>query len=157
MTLIERSEEDIFNFKEKAKFTFVWRITLVYSIICLFMTIFTYVNNERFFIYYLSVFGLTLIGLVLLKKIKAYRSVAIVILLNVTVIIALSIFTLPESLHIQEAVWMVVIILTAFFALGDRWGIFYLVLNTIFFFIYYNFIFADYAHQMHTITDDELF
>src|SRR5690554_7781477 len=52
---------------------------------------------------------------------------------------------------------MVVIILTAFFTLGNVWGTFFLVVNTLLYAIYYNFLFAGTANLRLTINTDVLF
>lgn len=69
----------------------------------------------------------------------------------------MAIFSVPESLHLQEAMWMVVLILSAFFTLGNAWGTFYLILNTIYYGIYYNYQFAGTAYISLTIREDALF
>jgi two-component sensor histidine kinase len=121
------------------------------------MSTFTFINNNRFFVYYFAAFLINVVGLFFLRTLKAYKEVAIVIYLTIGVIVSVSVFTLPESLHLQEALWMVVVILTSFFTLGNRWGIFYLIVNTVTYFLYYNYIFKANAHLIAEIEVNELF
>jgi two-component sensor histidine kinase len=99
----------------------------------------------------------TLSSLFFLKYLKSYRQVAIVLYFTISIILGLAIFSVPESLHLQESLWMVVLILATFFTLGNAWGSFYLLVNAVFYIIYYNFQFAGTAHLSLTIRPDALF
>ncbi|WP_417264847.1 sensor histidine kinase [Brumimicrobium sp.] len=145
------------DFQEKAKFSFVWRITIVFSLTVSSMALYTFLTEDRFFLFYLTVGIITSSCLVLLHYFKKYKPVVKVLLLTTCVVLNISIYTIPDALHIQEALWMVVIILTAFFTLGNAWGTFYLIVNTILYAIYYNFLFAGTANLRLTITPDVLF
>ncbi|WP_107040217.1 sensor histidine kinase [Brumimicrobium mesophilum] len=145
------------SFQETAKFNFVWRINLVFTIVGFVMMIFTYLIQDRFFKYYVLVFVLTIGSLFFLKYLKTYKLVAKILYLVVSTVLGAAIFSVPESLHLQESLWMVVLILAAFFTLGNVWGCFYLLVNTIFYGIYYNYQFAGTAHISLTIRPDALF
>jgi len=156
MSLLMTPDNILSSFQEKARFNFVWRINFVFTIVGFVMTVFTYIIEDRFFIYYAIVFFITVGSLFFLKYLRSYRQVAKVLYLTISIILGLAIFTVPESLHLQEALWMVVLILSTFFTLGNGWGSFYLLINSIFYGIYYNFQFAGTAHISLTIRPDAL-
>ena len=145
------------SFQETAKFNFVWRINFVFAIVAFIMIIFTYLIEDRFFIYYSIVFILNIGCIFFMRYLKAYKLVAKILFISVSIIIGTAIFSIPESLHLQEALWMTVLILAAFFTLGNIWGSIYLFVNTVFYGIYYNYQFAGTAHISLTIRPDALF
>jgi two-component sensor histidine kinase len=157
MIFLKTPENKFSSFQERAQFIFVWRITVGYTFIGLLMSVFTFIKDNRFLNYYLAAFIISLTGLFLLSSIKAYKEVAIVLYFTIAAILSVAIFTLPDSLHLQEALWMVVVILTSFFTLGNRWGVFYLIVNTILYFFYYNYVFKPNAHFIAEISLNELF
>ncbi|PWH84871.1 sensor histidine kinase [Brumimicrobium oceani] len=157
MSNLKTPDSILYRFQEKAKFNFVWRINIVFTIVGFAMSIFTLLVEDRFFIYYLIFVLTTSTSLFLLKRYGAYHQIARVLYLVVTLVIGIAIFTVPESLHLQEALWMVVLILSAFFTLGNVWGFFYLAVNALFYGVYYNFQFAGTAYLSLTIRPDALF
>ncbi|RYM34063.1 sensor histidine kinase [Brumimicrobium glaciale] len=156
MSLLMTPDNILSSFQEKARFNFVWRINFVFTIVGFVMTVFTYIIEDRFFVYYAIVFFITVGSLFFLKYLRSYRQVAKVLYFTISIVLGLAIFTVPESLHLQEALWMVVLILSTFFTLGNGWGSFYLLINSIFYGIYYNFQFAGTAHISLTIRPDAL-
>lgn len=150
------SSSDLSNFEEKTKFNFIWSINYVFTIVGFIMTVFTYLIDDSFFIFYLIVLFINFFGLFALKYFKIYKVIAHILYFSVTIIMALAIFTVPESLHLQESLWMVVIVLSAFFTLGNLTGIFYLIVNTVFFVIYYNVTFPGTAYLSLTIKPEAL-
>ena len=156
MSLLVTPGSILSTYQEKAKFNFVWRINFFFTIVSFVMSIFTFLIKDRFFIYYVIVFFMTISSLFFLKYLKSYRQVAIVLYFTLSIILGLAIFSVPESLHLQESLWMVVLILATFFTLGNGWGSFYLLVNSIFYVIYYNFQFAGTAHLSLTIRPDAL-
>ncbi|RYM34064.1 hypothetical protein ERX46_08875 [Brumimicrobium glaciale] len=157
MSFFKIPENKFPSFQERAQFVFVWRITIGYAFIGLLLSVFTFIQDNSLFNYYLVAFLISLIGSYLLRSLKAYKEVAIVFYFTLAAIVSFAIFALPEYLHLQEALWMVVIILTSFFTLGNRWGIFYLIVNTIVYFFYYNYVFKPNAHFIAEISSNELF
>src|SRR5690554_4372957 len=63
------------DFQEKAKFSFVWRITSVFTLAVYLMALYTYLMEDRFFLYYLTVGIITGVGLLLLHFFKKYKPV----------------------------------------------------------------------------------
>lgn len=124
MGFFKTPESKFSSFQERAQFVFVWRITLGYTLISLIMSVFTLVTDQRFLGFYLAALAISFSGLYFLNRLKTYKEVAIIIYLSIAAIVSISVFTLPESLLLQESLWMVVIILTSFFTLGNRWGVF---------------------------------
>jgi two-component sensor histidine kinase len=157
MGFFKTPDSKITDFQEKAKFNFVWRITFVFSIVVLMLTVAAFFKDHRFFIFYLLVFLTTFTSLFFLWFSRSYKRVAKVLFLTICIILNLSIFTVPDALHIQEALWMVVLILSAFFTLGNTWGIFYLMINALLYGIYYNFLFSETANLRLIIEPELLF
>lgn len=50
-------------------------------------------------------------------------------LIGPTIIIIIAVTTVPNAIHLIEALWMMVVILAAFFTLGRAWGISFLLVN----------------------------
>src|SRR5690554_6657076 len=90
------------DFQEKAKSSFVWRITIVFSLTVPSMALYTYLTEDRFFLFYLTVGVITSSCLVLLHYFKKYKPVVKVLLLTTCVVLNISIYTIPAALHIQE-------------------------------------------------------
>src|SRR5690554_269092 len=145
------------SFQERAKFNFVWRITLVFTLVVFIITTIGFFANDKFFFYYLAVLLMTTASLYFIARLRTYKSVAKILFLSISIILCLSIFAIPDAIHVQQALWMVVVILSAFFTLGNRWGIFYLIVNATLYAVYYNFFFYSSADLRLNIPTDVLF
>src|SRR5690554_8158557 len=156
MNFFKTSDGNFPSFQEEAKYNFVWRISLVFTIVTFLLSAFTFIKEDRFFIFYLVVFFITGISLFFLAYFKTYKKVAKILFFIICIILNLSIITIPDALHIQEALWMVVLILAAFFTLGNQWGYFYLFVNMVLYSVYYNFLFAGTANLRLSIQTDVL-
>lgn len=69
MSLLEKPKSILSIYQEEAKFNFVWRINVVFTIVGLAMSIFTFLIDDRFFKFYFIVLFITLGSLVFLKYI----------------------------------------------------------------------------------------
>ena len=156
MNFFKTSDGNFPSFQEEAKYNFVWRISLGFTIVTFLLSAFTFIKEDRFFIFYLVVFFITGISLFFLAYFKTYKKVAKILFFIICIILNLSIITIPDALHIQEALWMVVLILAAFFTLGNQWGYFYLFVNMVLYSVYYNFLFAGTANLRLSIQTDVL-
>ncbi|HLV42505.1 MAG TPA: sensor histidine kinase [Brumimicrobium sp.] len=156
MSIYKTPNAEVLSFQERARFNFVWRITLVFSIVVLALAVMTFFTDRRFFYFYLTVIFITAISLFFLWFTKTYKPVARILYFTICIILNLSVFMVPDAFHIQEALWMVVLILCAFFTLGNAWGIFYLIANTVLYAFYFNLLFAQATSTMDKITPDLL-
>lgn len=131
------------DFQEQAKFAFIWRITSMFSCAIIVLTVIAFITDPRFLYFYVAVFILIVLALILLYRLPNYKPIVIGLFLGMSLIIAGSVFLVPEAYYFQESLWMVVLILAAFFTLGNKWGVFYLGVNLLIYFIYYNFFFEN--------------
>jgi two-component sensor histidine kinase len=135
------------NFYEKSKFALTWRIALMFSSVIICLSIVTFFMDDRFFYYYLSVLSVTIGGLFYLNYSKSYALVAKIMLLGTATVIIFSVVLVGDAIHIIEALWMTVIILTAFFTLGRLWGVFFLIISSLLFSYYFMFLFSNTIHD----------
>lgn len=157
MTFFKTPKSINTSFQERAKFNFVWRITLVFTLVIFIITTIGFFTNDKFFFYYLVVLLMTTTSLYFIARFRTYKSVARILYFSISIIVSLSIFSINDALNVQQALWMVVLILTAFFTLGHKWGMFYMILNTTIYAVYYNFFFQNSVDLRLNLTADVLF
>ncbi|PKR82050.1 hypothetical protein CW751_01555 [Brumimicrobium salinarum] len=145
------------DFQDKAKFKFVFRITLTFTVFSILLTIASYLNGDVFSYFYGMTFLLMLIGVITLQVFKVYKTVATLLFSFTSLVLCTSVFYIDDALHIQEALWMVVIILSAFFTLGKVWGVILLVFNVFIYVTYYNFLFRETMDERLDILPNSLF
>src|SRR5690554_7760135 len=63
------------SFQERAKFNFVWRITLVFTLVVFIITTIGFFANDKFFFYYLAVLLMTTTSLYFIARFRTYKSV----------------------------------------------------------------------------------
>lgn len=88
-------------------------------------------------------------SLILLKKTKNYRLVAIFAGVGIFLIIVLAFF-LMTALHYTTPGWMFVNILFIYFVLGGRWGLAMLILHFAVFFLY---LFLNHGYNVRNVND----
>ncbi len=147
INILKVPKTDLPDFYEKSKFALTWRIALMFSTVIICLSTATYFMDDRFFYYYLSVLSVTVGGLFYLNHYKSYALVAKIMLLGATTVIVFSVTGVQDAIHIIEALWMTVIILTAFFTLGRLWGVFFLIVSSLLFSYYFIFLFSDTIHD----------
>lgn len=140
------------NHAERVKFSLTWNVCFMFFVLIGIITIISGLSDSKFFIHYLLVFLVSLTGLIFLKKQLAYYPVALAISLTTTLIILSSVLYIPDSVHIIEVLWMVVIILFSYFALGFAWGVFFSVINAALYIYYFNFLLLDNLLNLHEFT-----
>jgi len=131
------------DFYDKARFALTWRVGVMFSIVIAAMTIITFAADDRFYPYYFGVLSLVLLCLAYMYKSRTYKLVSILISIGASLIIILSVVFINNALHIIESLWMVVIVLLAFFTLGNKWGVAFLTVNALLYFFYFNLLFEN--------------
>jgi two-component sensor histidine kinase len=129
------------TFYEKAKFIFVWRIVYIFSLVIPFLIFQVYIVNFQF-VYFYTPIGIALyVSLYLLWKKKNYVQISKVLFSFFTLVIACSLFIVKNDFHYHEAVWMIVVVLSSFYAINRKWGYIFLAFNSIFYAVFFIFCF----------------
>lgn len=140
MDFIATIHQEIVEFQEEVRKRFVWNLYLITACVVFCLGIYNYLEDIPFYMFYLSVVPLDIICMILLKKLKDkhYKWIANLQFFIVSILLIWSVFSEEKLFHFQEALWMMIIVLSAFFVLGRRWGAFYLTMNIILYSIYFN-------------------
>lgn len=144
LNLLKVPKTHLTDFYDKARFALTWRIGVLFSAVISLLTILTYIEDDRFFPYYLAVLSVIVLALVFMYIKRTYKTVSLLVTVATVAILVFSVVFINDALHIIEPLWMIVIVLFSFFTLGNKWGTFFLVVNTTLYFIYFNYLFADY-------------
>lgn len=131
------------DFYEKAKFALTWRISIMFAVVLFFLSIATYFGDSRFFIYYVAVLFFSLGAVVYMYFKRTYSLIAKILLSGATIVIVTSVLTVPNAIHLIEALWLLVATLAAFFVLGKGWGVSFLFINTALYSFYFIFLFRN--------------
>ena len=143
LTLFKAPEPKQQDHAERVKFGLTWNVCFMLFILIGIITVISGFSESKFFIHYLLVFLVSLLGMVFLKIYRNYYPVALAISLVSTVVILSSVLYIPNAIHIIESLWLFVIILFSYFALGFAWGLFFSVINAGLYIYYFNFLFFE--------------
>jgi len=139
-TLPDNNFED---FYEKARFALTWKICWTFALVIGVITVLSIVSNDIFYPFYAGVLSLVLGALVYMRVYGKYKLVSIILMCGATLIIITSVFLVPNVLHIIEILWMMIIVLYMFFALGRGYGYLFLFITASIFITYFNTTFYD--------------
>ncbi|MBW7868819.1 MAG: sensor histidine kinase [Brumimicrobium sp.] len=140
----KRLQTDFQDYREIAKFDFVWTICVFYVVCSGILVILAYLINDPFAHYFLLAFLFALLCYFMLKRfIYHYRYVINGLCFSITMIQYIALLTVRNDPHMLESVWMLVVALTAFFTLGRLWGSIYLFLNVLLYAIFFNFLYIE--------------
>lgn len=131
------------DFYDKARFALTWRLSLMFSSVIAVLTAITFSVNDRFYPYYLGVLTLVVLSMLYMYKTRTYKLVSYVISIGSSLIIIFSVVFINDALHTIESLWMIVVVLFAYFTLGREWGVFFLLVNATLYFFYFNFLFEN--------------
>lgn len=135
LSVPEINTEDYFY---KARFAITWRICSMFVFLFGIISVLTFYTESSFFPHYLAVFGLNLFSLIHMYYSKRHKFAAIGISLISLFLIIISIVDVKNALHIIQILWMLVIVLFAFFTLSKIWGFFFLLMNCVIYVTYFN-------------------
>lgn len=124
----------------KTKFTKRLINITTFSIACL--TAISYIWDDEFLYAFLFVLAIAIVSIFIIYFKSRFYSFAVNILFFfISATQYYVVFNMREDINFMEAIWLLLITLFAFFALGVKWGVFYLSLTAIIYVHYFNFSF----------------
>jgi two-component sensor histidine kinase len=145
------------DFNDKARYGLTWRLSIMFSTVIGVLTAITFLANDRFYPYYLGVLTLVVLGMFYMYKTKTYKLVSYIISIGATLILIFSVVFINDALHTVESLWMLVIVLFAYFTLGKTWGVVFLTVNVLLYFFYFNFLFENTKELRLNLTSLDVF
>lgn len=132
-------EPDFTNFYENARFELTWKINLFLSFVLPFLSASLYFFEQSAYIPTLLGWLTTLGILLTMRLTKTYKQASVFFTLLGIILCAVTLLGIPEAYHLVDTLWMMIIILYAYFTLGKTWGNITLIANitTLIIFILY--------------------
>jgi two-component sensor histidine kinase len=131
------------DFYDKARYALTWRLSVMFSTVIGIITVLTFIVNDRFYPYYFGVLTLVVLSMAYMYKTRTYKLVSYAISIGSTLVLVFSVVFIKDALHTIESLWMLVIVLFAYFTLGKTWGVVFLTANAFLYFFYFNFLFEN--------------
>lgn len=128
------------SFIERGKFLMSYRLTLIFSLVFLAMTL-TQLGADIFAVIgYLSAFIISSGALIYLSFTKRYKHLFLFYAISGTLLTHFAINTSQTTQHYVDFLWMIVASFLAFLGVGKKWGLIILSANTIgsFYFIFFS-------------------
>ncbi|MBL1281598.1 MAG: hypothetical protein COA33_015080 [Fluviicola sp.] len=117
------------DFLERGKFILAWRLTILFLFAFLVLVVVFFNGSaEEFYTYSICVL-LAVVSLIYLKKTHKSHPIYWFLAVSGTIIAAYTVNNFTELIHYGDFFWMVLIIAFAFFGLGVKEGVLFLVLN----------------------------
>lgn len=129
MNLFKAPKHSYTNFLDISKYTTTWKVNLYMSFFLILITIYYFFIDYMSFKIYSYGFLISLLGLLVLYLTRNYFTTTIVLVLTLLILVFISIFFLNVKSDVLETEWLMVILVFAFFKLGDKLGI--IVLSTV--------------------------
>lgn len=129
MNLFKAPKHSYTNFLDISKYTTTWKVNLYMSFFLILITIYYFFIDDMSFKIYSYGFLISLLGLLVLYFTRNYFTTTIVLVLTLLMLVFFSIFFLNVKSDVLETEWLMVILVFAFFKLGDKLGI--IVLSTV--------------------------
>lgn len=129
MKLFKAPKHSYTNFLDISKYTTTWKVNLYMSFFLILITIYYFFIDDMSFKIYSYGFLISLLGLLVLYLTRNYFTTTIVLVLTLLILVFISIFFLNVKSDVLETEWLMVILVFAFFKLGDKLGI--IVLSTV--------------------------
>ena len=145
------------DFYDKARYALTWRLSLMFSTVIALLTTLTFLANDRFYPYYFGVLGLVILSMLYMYKTRRYKFVSYTISIGSTLVLISSVVFVNDALHTIESLWMLVVVLFAYFTLGKTWGVIFLFINTALYFLYFNVLFVNTVDLRLSLTDLHVF
>lgn len=144
---------DFDDYYQRVNFALAWRMFVIFGIVIGVISSISFVSNDLFLPYYLSVFCLVVVGLIYMTLTRRYRLMLVLFYSGATCIIAGSVFGVRNVTHIIEILWMTIISLSAFVLLSKLWGFVFLSCTTVIFVTYFQTYFKDNLLNINLKTD----
>lgn len=119
------------EYTDRGKYLLTWRLSLIFSLVFALLSFSLITIHPVAFMIYLAALLIALGGLVYLYKTKRYAHLFWSYSVGGSSLIAISLFTELDTIHIAEFVWVISIVIFSFIGLNRKAGIFFLTLNTI--------------------------
>lgn len=119
------------DFYERGRIKLAIRLCVLFSSVFLIMAALELFNSTRNFITYLFCFLFPLFFLIYLIKTKKYKVVYVSFCVIGTLLAFYTLNTFMEEVHYGDLLWMIVVILLAFWGIGRKYGLLFLILNLV--------------------------
>lgn len=134
-------QNDFEDFYDRARFALTWKICWMFALVIGVITALSVFANDTFYPYYVSVLSLVFGALIYMRIYGKYKLVSILLMSGATGIIVGAVFFVPNATHTIEILWMLIITLYIFFALGRWFGYLFLAITAAIFITYFNTLF----------------
>ncbi|UKN02443.1 sensor histidine kinase [Paracrocinitomix mangrovi] len=132
MGLLTPSKIQITDHLDRAKFLFLWRLTLLFVLLLsLLAVLFFFLENSYTYITYMVGDLIAISGLVYLYYTQDFRRIFIAFGTLGSVIVQLDLFLIQDSHHYPGFLWMTMLIILAFYGIGKIWGVIILIANIV--------------------------
>lgn len=130
---------EIDDFYERGKYTLALRLCFLFSGLFALLTIFESFNSVRNSIVYAICTIIPITELIYLKKTKKYRIVYLTLCSLGTIVAFYTLNFFVEEIHYGDFLWMIMIILLAYWGLNIQLGVVFLLLNLLTIAYYFGF------------------
>lgn len=127
--LIKTPETNFTDYYERARFKLTWNITIVLGVFLFLIFCFFMVVQPMYAIHYGAGAVFASVASYWLFAKRQYKGVAKTLTVCSYLLVSSSIFFIPNSVHYIEPFWIFIITLYAYFTLGKKWGVFFLLGN----------------------------
>lgn len=124
-------DTNFLDYYERARFKLTWRITIFLAVSLFIISCFFLIFHPVFAIHYGLGALFTGFSSYWLFRNRQYKVIAKILTLGSYALVNTSIFLLPKSVHYIEPFWIFIISLYAYFTLGKKWGVLFLICNSI--------------------------
>lgn len=120
---------EIDDFYERGKYTLALRLCFLFSGLFALLTIFESFNSVRNSIVYAICTIIPITELIYLKKTKKYRIVYLTLCSLGTIVAFYTLNFFVEEIHYGDLLWMILIILLAYWGVSIKMGVVFLIIN----------------------------
>jgi hypothetical protein len=131
-------KNDFDEFYDRARFALTWKICWMFALVIGVIIALSVFAKDAFYPYYISELSLIFGALIYMRIYGKYKLVSIILMSGAAGIIVGAVFFVPNTAHIIEVLWMLIIALYVFFALGSWFGYLFLAITAAIFITYFN-------------------
>lgn len=131
MTFLNAPETESSTYADRARFTFVWRLSIFISIALSVIAVLYFIIGRPNAIPFTVCAAVGILSLIILSKFRSYKPSAILITIFGLLAVNVSIFLIVDGVHIGTLLWMAVICMFTYFTLGKHWGQLVLLINAL--------------------------
>lgn len=119
------------EYTDRGKYLLTWRLSIIFSLVFALLSFSLVVIHPIAFLIYFVALVIAVAGLIYLYKSKRYAHLFWSYSVGGSSLIAISLFTEMDTIHVTEFVWVVSIVIFSFIGLSRKVGVFFLVFNAI--------------------------